>query len=372
MIDGVVLKRHLVGIPNAFMDHYSILDQNSPLPAPEPKPAAQSDSDPQPRAAPDTASALRFPAEDGGKSLSEMAQRDLNVALQLLAERAQYITGASGAAVALREGEELICRARAGPSAPEIGAQLQVSSGLTGESVRTREILRCNDATTDPRVDQQSCRILGIRSVMVMPLLHEQEVTGVFELLSDRTHAFEERDVIALQRLGEMIATAIDHADAVKGGIQRVSAESSGQHVVSVPGEAPEAVAAAAEAEPSGAEPSGKDRGPVADQNAPPMMKSSPSPQPTPAAVRPMLANIRKCESCGFPVSGSRTLCLDCEAARNSPEQADRGAGTAAPAFLAELGGAPEKSWLREHMYTIGIVLMVIFTAILLLWLRPS
>src|SRR5436305_15139261 len=66
---------------------------------------------------------LRFAAEDGGKCLSEMAQRDLNAALQLLAERAQYITGASGAAIALPEDGEMICRASAGPSAPALGAQ---------------------------------------------------------------------------------------------------------------------------------------------------------------------------------------------------------------------------------------------------------
>src|SRR5690348_11621852 len=86
--------------------------------------------------------ALRFPAEDGGKSLSEIAQRDLNAALQLLTERAQYITGASGAAIALRGNGEMICRASAGPSAPALGAHLQVNSGLSGESVRTRQILR--------------------------------------------------------------------------------------------------------------------------------------------------------------------------------------------------------------------------------------
>src|SRR5438309_10576300 len=74
-----------------------------------------------PVAPPRTHERLRFPAEDGGKSLSEMAQRDLNAALQLLAERAQYITGASGAAIALREDEELSCRASAGPSAPALG-----------------------------------------------------------------------------------------------------------------------------------------------------------------------------------------------------------------------------------------------------------
>ena len=43
-----------------------------------------------------------FPGEDGGRSLAEVAQRDLDAALQLLADRAQYITGASGAAIALR------------------------------------------------------------------------------------------------------------------------------------------------------------------------------------------------------------------------------------------------------------------------------
>jgi len=82
-----------------------------------------------PVAPPRTHERLQFPAEDGGKSLSEMAQRDLNAALQLLAERAQYITGASGAAIALREDEEMICRASAGPSAPALGAHLQVNSG---------------------------------------------------------------------------------------------------------------------------------------------------------------------------------------------------------------------------------------------------
>src|SRR5437016_1812080 len=98
--------------------------------------------------------ALPFPGEDGGKSLSEMAQRDLDATLQLLAERAQYITGASGAAIALREDEEVICRASAGPSAPALGAHLQVNSGLSGESVRTRQILRCDNAELDSRVNR--------------------------------------------------------------------------------------------------------------------------------------------------------------------------------------------------------------------------
>src|SRR5579864_5576778 len=208
------------------MDPHSILDKDrgdAPSPAEvqsgEP-PAAELPSHrwPGTAAAPDTAPpGMRFPAEDGGRSLAEMAQRDLSATLQLLAERAQYITGATGAAIALRDHEEMMCRASAGTSAPEVGAQLQVNSGLSGESVRTRQTLRCDDATTDGRVNRESCEALGIRSVVVMPLLRGDDVIGVFELFSDKANAFEARDLTALERMGVMVHTALEHSAADLG-----------------------------------------------------------------------------------------------------------------------------------------------------------
>jgi putative methionine-R-sulfoxide reductase with GAF domain len=156
---------------------------------------------------------VKFPGEDGGKSLARMAERDLMAAVQLLAERAQYITGATGAAIALRDGDEMVCRASAGGSAPEIGARLQMDSGLSGESIRTRQLLRCNDAQTDGRVNRESCEALGIASVVVMPMLDGGEVIGVFELFSDRAYAFEDRDIVALERMGAMVRTALEQAE---------------------------------------------------------------------------------------------------------------------------------------------------------------
>jgi len=134
----------------------------------------------------------RFPAEDGGRSLAEVAHRDLEAALQLLAERAQYITGASGAAIALRRGEhnDMLCRASAGSNAPELGALLSMEYGLSGESVRTRRALRCDDAERDPRVNREGCREMGIASVVVMPIVSEQQVLGVFELFYEQAASF--------------------------------------------------------------------------------------------------------------------------------------------------------------------------------------
>ena len=110
------------------------------------------------------AASVRFPGEDGGRSLAEMAQSDLDAALQLLADRAQYITGASGAAIALRRDgrDDMLCRASSGTNAPELGALLSTEFGLSGESVRTRQLLRCDDAERDARVNREVCQQMGI------------------------------------------------------------------------------------------------------------------------------------------------------------------------------------------------------------------
>src|SRR5258705_347072 len=213
------------------MDSHSILDHDSgevPLPGESrsSEPAASANAPAESQAD------VRFPAEDGGRSLAEMAERDLTATLQLLAERAQYITGATGSAIALRDREEMVCRASAGPSAPEVGAQLQVNSGLSGESVRTKQTLRCDDAATDPRVNRESCEALGIASVVVMPLVQGDDVIGVFELFSDKAQVFDARDIAALERMGAMVFSALEQA------VAGLASESGEQHVDTPAGKA--------------------------------------------------------------------------------------------------------------------------------------
>lgn len=158
------------------------------------------------------------PGAQGGDSLAEMAQRDLDAALQLLADRAQYITGATGAAIALRRDgkKDMLCRASSGANAPELGALLSTEFGLSGESVRTRQPLRCDDAERDLRVNRDVCREMGIASVVVMPVVNDDEVLGVFELFSGHANAFGARDLSAVQRLSEMVETAVRLAHAAE------------------------------------------------------------------------------------------------------------------------------------------------------------
>jgi hypothetical protein len=125
--------------------------------------------------------------------------------IQILAENAQYITGATGAAVAVQSGPQMVCCATAGITAPPLGSHVELTSSFSGESVRRDQLLRCDSVESDTRVDAESCRQLGIASLMVMPLHVGGRVTGLFQILSMQPHAFQDRDVSALKRIGAMM-----------------------------------------------------------------------------------------------------------------------------------------------------------------------
>jgi len=259
----------------------------------------------------------RFPGEDGGRSLAEMAHADLDATLQLLAERAQYITGAGGAAIALRRDnhKDMLCRASSGDNAPELGALLSMEYGLSGESVRTRQLMRCDDAERDPRVNRDVCRELGIASVLVMPILSDANVLGVFELFSATANAFDERDLSALLRLSEMVGTSVAHAaSSLRALTVSEIASPAIQPPPAVPANPPRLEASSHELKPIQAtELSASKR--TLFWSAAMRAQSGDSPRKNIETlnVPPVLRNLQKCQACGFPVSQGRVLCVECE-----------------------------------------------------------
>ena len=139
----------------------------------------------------------------------DLGELDLEPTISLFAERAQTITSATGAAVALRRGNDIVCRARAGRTAPDLGVRLQTDNGLSAECVRRGEILLCGDSENHPQVDLASCRRLGVRSILVAPLRYFRRTLGLFEVLSSAPHAFDQRDVGAIQTLAGMMVAVI-------------------------------------------------------------------------------------------------------------------------------------------------------------------
>jgi TPR repeat protein len=150
---------------------------------------------------------------------AESLGADLEAILALVASRSRSLLRASGAAIALAEqaaedkGDQdsrtMTCRASSGPLAPPVGITLQVGSGFSGECVRTGKLLRCDDTETDEHVDRQSCRALGIRSMIAAPVRRSEKVIGLLEVFSASPSTFRENDSAVLQRLADTIQAAI-------------------------------------------------------------------------------------------------------------------------------------------------------------------
>ena len=134
---------------------------------------------------------------------------NLEQALEFIAEQARRLTGAGGAAIALREGQNLVCRGRAGLLAPALGASLNPDSGISGACLRAGEVQLCEDTEHDRRVDVWACRNLGLRSVLAVPLRRQQDVLGIIVVFSGWAGIFGEREIRALKLLTGLVIEAL-------------------------------------------------------------------------------------------------------------------------------------------------------------------
>ena len=131
--------------------------------------------------------------------------------LAVVAQRAQAFTNASGVAIALSEGnvDEIVCRARSGASAPDVGATLRVEGTFTGLCIQSGKELRCDDCETDTRVDTAAIRALGIRSMVVTPIREESRVVGVLAAFAPTPHAFTITHVAVLKTMADQISALL-------------------------------------------------------------------------------------------------------------------------------------------------------------------
>lgn len=118
----------------------------------------------------------------------------LDLVLNELVVRAATATRARAAALALRRGDEMVCRAATGEHAPDLGIPLNTSDGISGACLRTKKSQLCLDSETDPRVDAATCRRQGIRSMLIVPVLEEGELVGVLEVFASDPAEFVDSD----------------------------------------------------------------------------------------------------------------------------------------------------------------------------------
>ena len=156
----------------------------------------------------------RLEFENGPSAEFESSEQFvLDEVLQLVAERAIAITGADGIGIALAENNEIVLRASAGVIKPGLGERIERDSAFSGACFREARIIRCDDTETDDRVNVETCRQLGARSMVAVPLCGRRRVIGVLEAFSVEPFGFNDSDVASLELLAELILAALKPED---------------------------------------------------------------------------------------------------------------------------------------------------------------
>jgi diguanylate cyclase (GGDEF)-like protein len=137
---------------------------------------------------------------------------DLGEVIAFVADRVQQLTGAGGAIVELAEGDDMVYRAAAGMAHRQLGLRLKRQGSMSGLCVEQGQPLRCDDSETDPRVDREACRRVGLRSMVCAPLNHNGTTVGVLKIASPVADAFSARHIQILGLMSDLIAAAMFHA----------------------------------------------------------------------------------------------------------------------------------------------------------------
>jgi signal transduction histidine kinase len=137
---------------------------------------------------------------------------ELEKVMQLIAERARLLCHASGASVALVEGEELVYRVTVGSSEPYRGFRLKLSQSLTGMSILRREVLHTRDTENDPRVNVKATRDTDTRGMIIVPLQRSGSTVGVLNVIYQQPNAYDDLDVRTLELMGQLLGAAMSNA----------------------------------------------------------------------------------------------------------------------------------------------------------------
>jgi PAS domain S-box-containing protein len=174
-----------------------------------------------------TAPTLR--AEDSPQRLGELpgeaatlADRGEAEALkQLLAARAQEVTGATGAVLATLEQGELVGRVATGSLARTVGEKLGLELNPGGAASKARLVWRCDDTEADARVEREACRKLGARALVVASVACGERLLAVLVVVSARAGAFGEAEELRLGLVARGGGTLLAHAEAAKAAAER-------------------------------------------------------------------------------------------------------------------------------------------------------
>jgi len=132
---------------------------------------------------------------------------DLKLRVELVADRTQEITQCIGVAVGLLQQDNLVYFARTGVAVAMAGEQSHTK--LFRSCMTTGKVLAFPEVQKDGLVGA-TCRREGVRSLVVVPILHNRKVTGAMELLFKEMRSFSNGDVMTLELIADVVSEGVE------------------------------------------------------------------------------------------------------------------------------------------------------------------
>ncbi|HZU11454.1 MAG TPA: EAL domain-containing protein [Chloroflexota bacterium] len=148
---------------------------------------------------------------------------DLDAAHALVAGHARRLTRADGAAVDMLDGDILHTTVGVGTLEAAQGLRVPLKGSIAAWCARTGWVARVDDAETDRRVNGEIAWRYQERSLIVVPLLREEQLVGVLRVASIQPSAFGQREVQTVQLLASALSAAISNAAAYQANQQMLA-----------------------------------------------------------------------------------------------------------------------------------------------------
>jgi putative methionine-R-sulfoxide reductase with GAF domain len=141
---------------------------------------------------------------------------DLKSRVELVADRTREIAQCGGVAVGLLHQDNLVYFARTGMAVAMAGEQSHTK--LFRASLTTGKVLQFPEAQKNDFVGS-TCRREGVKSLIVVPILHNRKVTGAMQLLFKEMRSFSNADVMTLELIADVVSEGVEaESRQVDGG----------------------------------------------------------------------------------------------------------------------------------------------------------
>ena len=146
------------------------------------------------------------------QQLIAAGRMDPDGTMRRLADCARQVSNATGVAIGLLEGDQLVYRAGNGTAATYVGRRVAATLVASQALHRPREILRVENVETSKSVEAAVCRQFGAQALLILPVYQGSATVGVMEVHFSEAHGFMEHEVRTYRLMAGLVGEALTRA----------------------------------------------------------------------------------------------------------------------------------------------------------------